>query len=152
MRKARRVAMMLSGRGKSDGPPHGYWVYGRFAGKESNKASVVFAASASELQFSRVQRPASPARAALARAGVDAVVGRLRFLNFEITADLLGEKIVDFAMARYSRCFSSRSVYEDRVLATFSKQNAAVLLKVTKKVVAFHAAGSRIFSRITSFP
>jgi len=98
------------------------------------------------------QRPASPARAALARVGVDAVVGRLRFLNFEITANLLREKIVNFAMARYSRCFSSSSVYEDRMLATFSKQNAAVLLKVTKKVVALHAAGSSIFSRITSFP
>ena len=78
------------------------------------------------------QRSASPARTALARVGVDAVVGRLRFLNFEITADLLREKIVDFTMPRNGRRLSSCSIHEDRMLATFPKQNAAVLPKVTK--------------------
>lgn len=86
------------------------------------------------------------------RVGVDVVVGRLRFLNLEITTDLLREEIVDFAMARNSRRLAGCSVHEDRVLATFPKQNAAVLPKVTKKIVAFHAAGSSIFSRMTSFP
>ena len=42
--------------------------------------------------------------------------------------------------------------HEYRVFAAFPKQNAAVLLKVANKVVTLHAAGSSIFSRMTSCP
>ena len=83
---------------------------------------------------------------------VQLLVGRLRFNDIEITADFLRKKIVYFAMAWNGGCLSSGTVNVDRMLATFTMQDTTTLLKVPNQVIALHAAGSSIFSRITSFP
>jgi len=58
------------------------------------------------------------------------MVGRLRLWNLEITTDLSGKKVIHLAMARNGRRLSGRSVYENRMLAALTKQDAIVLPKV----------------------
>ncbi len=83
---------------------------------------------------------------------VQLLVGRLRFDDFEITTNFPCKKIVYFAMAWNGGCFSSGTVYVDRMFATFTMQDTTALLKMTNQVIAFHPAGSSILSRMTSFP
>ena len=78
--------------------------------------------------------------------------GQLGFDDIEITADFLRKKIVYFAMAWNGSCFSSGTVYVDRMFATFTMQDTTTLVKMPNQVISFHAAGSSIFSRMTSFP
>jgi hypothetical protein len=69
--------------------------------------------------------------------------------DLEIAADLSGEKVVDLPMARNRGGAVRCAIYVNGVLAAFSKKLTTMLLQVPNKVIAFHAARSGKFSRMT---
>lgn len=71
--------------------------------------------------------------------------------HLEVSADLPGEKLVDFAVAGKGRRLVCVRIHVDGVIGAFTKQAAAVSLEVTNKIDALHAV-SRRGSRITPSP
>src|SRR6266850_7345017 len=72
--------------------------------------------------------------------------------DLEVTADLPREKVVDLSVARDRRGSIRRAVYVYGVLTAFSEELTAMLLEMSEKILALHAARSGKFSRMTSLP
>ena len=69
--------------------------------------------------------------------------------HLKIFADLLGEIVVDFVVARDAGGFLGGAIHVNRVVATFAQQLAAMFFEMSNQVSALQAltfSGSRITS------
>jgi hypothetical protein len=58
--------------------------------------------------------------------------------NFEVFTNPLDKVVVDFTMSRHGRGFAGRPVDVNSMLATLTKEFAAIFLKVSNEVPTFH--------------
>jgi len=65
-------------------------------------------------------------------------------LQAQVLLYVLGQGIVDFAVARYGLFLSGSRILIDVVASAVSKKNAALLFKLTNQLVALHSAISLV--------